>query len=156
MPHTSSGWRNAADRHVESSTPAASGCQNPFRVALKPGQPAVRKGFKWPGKKIWLHWNPWWNSFSSAEPGCHSQQLQSCCLYGIVFLLKSVDLEWEEAVSPGIDYITKSRPREFISSKPLPLLISKKTSKHSFLMSRKRGLFSSKKPSTWIQFASQT
>lgn len=61
-------------------------------------------------------------SFSSAEPGYHSWQLPSCCLYGTVFLL---GLGWKEAVSPGIDSVTESRPREFISSKPLPLLISK-------------------------------
>lgn len=45
-------------------------------------------------------------SFSSAEPGFHSWQLPSCCLYGIVFLLKSVDLGWQEAVSPGIVSVT--------------------------------------------------
>ena len=37
-------------------------CQKPFCGASRPGQPAVRHGFKWPGKKIWLHWNQWQKS----------------------------------------------------------------------------------------------
>lgn len=64
-------------------------------------------------------------SFSSEEPGFHSWQFPGCCLYRIVFLLKSADLGWEEAVSPGIISVTEPRPREFISSKLLPPLISK-------------------------------
>lgn len=64
-------------------------------------------------------------SFSLAEPGYHSWQLPICCLYWVVFLLENIDLGWEEAVALGIDYVTKSRPREFISSKHLPPLISK-------------------------------
>lgn len=68
-------------------------------------------------------------SFSSAEPGFHSWQLPGCCLYRTVFLLKSVDLGWEEAGSPGIVSVTDPRPREFISSKPLPPLISKRNLK---------------------------
>lgn len=98
-------WLRNCSRQVwDSRIPAASDCQNPFCGASEPGQPAGRQGFKWPGKKIWLHWNP--ASFSPAEPGFHGWQLPSCCLYGIVFLLKSVDLGWEEAVSPGIVFVT--------------------------------------------------
>lgn len=64
-------------------------------------------------------------SFSSEEPGFHSWQFPGCCLYRIVFLLKSADLGWEEAVSPGVVSVTEPRPREFISSKLLPPLISR-------------------------------
>lgn len=105
----------------------ASNCQKPFCGASRPGQPAVRHGFKWPGKKIWLQWNRWQKSYflqwsQDFIPGsCKASVCTELFSYCQVLL----DLGGEEAVSPGIVSVAEPRSREFISNKPLLLLIFK-------------------------------
>lgn len=88
--HTSSDLMEFAAQSIRQtlSIPVASDCQKPFCGASRPGQPAVRHGFKWPGKKIWLHWNRWQKSLflqwsQAFTPGsCKASvctELFSCC-----------------------------------------------------------------------------